>query len=149
MRDTVLDEGGEWTEDERAQLASGLNFVVEMIEEELREAIAALVFVRGRMEALPPQLLADGLRAPRSSRDPEWEQVCVRTAVRTTLRGWLGELVAAAESTWLPAEHLPELLRDVLRARSSDENVVVRLAPRKNKYPPPPESGRKVAQNAS
>jgi hypothetical protein len=85
MRDTVLDESSEWSEKERAQLAPGLNFLVEMIEHELQEATEALAYVRERMDAPPPQLLVDGLRSPSSPRDPEWEQVRVRTAVRATI----------------------------------------------------------------
>jgi hypothetical protein len=139
MRDMVLDESGEWTAQERAQLGPGLNFAVEMIAEELRAATDALAFVRRRMDALPPRLLADGLRTPQSPRDPEWEQVGVRKAVRATMRGWLNDLATTAESTGLPAEQLPELLRDVLLTRATgdndprSQNVVVRLAPRRKK----------------
>lgn len=131
MRDTVLDESSDWSEKERAQLAPGLNFLVEVIEDELRQATDALAFVRERMDALPPQLLADGLRAPQSPRDPEWEQVRVRTAVRATMRGWLNDLVTTAEATGLPSAQLPDLLREVLLARAAgdESSNVVRLAP--------------------
>lgn len=131
MRDTVLDESSEWSKKERAQLAPVLNFLVEVIEDELRQATDALAFVRERMDALPPQLLADGLRAPQSPRDPEWEQVRVRTAVRATMRGWLNDLVTTAEATGLPSAQLPDPLCEVLLARAAGEGSsnVVRLAP--------------------
>jgi hypothetical protein len=131
MRDTVLDESSEWTEEERAQLAPGLNFLIELIEDELQQATEALGYVRGKMHGLPPHLLVDGLRSPASPHDPEWAQVAVRTAVRTTIRGWLNDLVTTAESTGLPAEQLPELLREVLAARASGDdtnNVVISLS---------------------
>jgi hypothetical protein len=52
-------------------------------------------------------------------------------AVRTTIRGWLNDLVTTAESTALPAKQLPELLREVLAARASgdDTSNVVRFMP--------------------
>jgi hypothetical protein len=67
MRDTVLDESSEWTEEEPAQLAPGVNFLVDLIEDELQQSTEALGYVRGKMHALPPHLLVDGLPSPASA----------------------------------------------------------------------------------
>lgn len=132
LRDTALGDWSEWTEEERARFAPGLDLAVELAEEELQQATAEAAVVREQIEAVSAQLLAEGVRAPRSPRDPEWEQVRIRTAVRATLRGWLNDLVTTAESTGLPTEQLPELLHEVLLARAAGENVVT-LAPRKRR----------------